>query len=236
MSQIDEFHGYPLDRKYAAAHDAFRKEAKHEMACEINCIIAACDAYEAAKGEQQPVQVTGAVEPYKAFFDALWRAYCDQELQLEDAEFVITAACKNGLAKEERYDPDVHGEALGDEWGLEKGDSCYVLAKPTKREFSKHRTGSPSEDEIANIISKTVACATCDSEEIHGQFYAAEAIRNLCFSVEPTPTGTAMSAEVFKELGMSEANARRAERGINAVLRREQIKHDNVPTGKGDGE
>jgi hypothetical protein len=41
--------GYPLKPEYAAACDAFAKEAKHELAAEINCIIAACDAYEVAK-------------------------------------------------------------------------------------------------------------------------------------------------------------------------------------------
>lgn len=75
-----------------------------------------------------------AVEPYKAFFDALWIAYCNQDLQFEDMDFIITAACKNGLVKEEKYNPDIHGEALGNEWGLENGDSCYVLGKkPTPK-------------------------------------------------------------------------------------------------------
>lgn len=50
---IDE---YQLAPEYAAAHAAFLKEARHEAAAEINCIIAACDAYEAAKLADQPVE------------------------------------------------------------------------------------------------------------------------------------------------------------------------------------
>lgn len=69
------------------------------------------------------------VEPYKAFFKAIWYAYCEQSFQLEDAETIINTAVENGLVKEESYDPQVHGEAMAGEWGLEYGDPCYVLVK-----------------------------------------------------------------------------------------------------------
>ncbi len=68
-------------------------------------------------------------DKYKAFFHKVWDAYCNHEIELEAGEDIVQIALKLGLAVEEPYDPDTHGEALGDEWGLETGDACYVLAK-----------------------------------------------------------------------------------------------------------
>lgn len=81
--------------------------------------------------------LVGELLPYKAFFDAVWTAYCNNEIHFDDADFIISEACKNGLAKEERYDETIHGEALGGEWGLEKGDPCYVLSPRSKEALTK---------------------------------------------------------------------------------------------------
>lgn len=69
------------------------------------------------------------VESYKAFFRAMWDAYCEQEFEMEDAETVVNAAIKHGLVDEVSYDPEAHGYEIGNEWGTEPGEPCYVLTK-----------------------------------------------------------------------------------------------------------
>lgn len=66
---------------------------------------------------------------YKGFFDIIWGAYCEKRLNYEDSDFIIKTAVKNNLAKEEDYDPEIHGDVMGIEWDMEKGDPCYVLNK-----------------------------------------------------------------------------------------------------------
>src|SRR4051794_16317794 len=70
-----------------------------------------------------------------------------------------------------------------------------------------------------------------------GFFAGYEAARTPATPVQPDKLADnipavngpyATSGELFHELGMPPDDAARAERGLNAVLRREQMKRDNV--------
>lgn len=85
---------------------------------------------EAAKTQAAPVcDGVGEQSPYKQFFLKLWDMYCSQEIDFDTADDILHLSLKLGLARAEQYDPSIHGEHLGYEWGIEEGEDCYVLAK-----------------------------------------------------------------------------------------------------------
>lgn len=68
-------------------------------------------------------------EAYKKFFQTMWERYCEQELDFDMADDMLTIWQEVGLVKEEPYDPAIHGEGLGGDWDIEEGQPCYVLVK-----------------------------------------------------------------------------------------------------------